>query len=70
MRETKNIVVSGYCDHLSSEHSITATYAKINMLGDMHSYQKLTSFRCNHASDCRKDSECPIVQKAMKDNIW
>jgi hypothetical protein len=70
MHEIKKSIVSGYCDHLSNRNSITVTYAKVNVLGDTHSYQKLTSFSCDYANDCQKDFECPIVQDAMKNNIW
>lgn len=70
MREYKNIKVSGYCDYLSKNQSISAKYEKIAMIGEPTLYQKLTSFSCAYSDECQKDIECPIVQTAMQNHKW
>ena len=69
MTVKKTVSVTGYCPYLGSEHSIDATYGKINFVGDMTSYARLLSYYCDCSSECTEQS-CPLEKLADSRQFW
>ncbi len=66
----KTIYVRGNCPHLDHAHSIEATYAKYNVLGDPTSYSKCVSVYCEYSNECDQASSCPLVHMAQSRTRW
>ena len=67
----KGVPVTGYCDYQGCDCTIYATYQKVQILGELHAHQRLTSVFCKHSFECGVPSqECPLIQKAKLSNMW
>lgn len=68
--ETREETIYGYCDYLSSNHSIDVTYAKIPILGSQPGAKARPDFYCTHREECNLELDCPIYKKASTKNTW
>lgn len=70
IRETREETISGYCDYLSSNHSIDVTYIKVPILSSRPGAKAHPHFYCTHMSECNLEIDCPIYKKAINKSIW
>lgn len=66
----KTISVRGDCPYLDRIHSIEATYAKYNVLGDPTSYARCISMYCEYSDECNQTNSCPLVRMAQSRTRW
>lgn len=69
MSEYKTVTISGLCPYLEKRHRITATYQKIQFLGQSQIQAKCVKTECDIGHECDVP-DCPLFKQADDRNHW
>ncbi len=67
----KTLPTHGFCQYLSKQTTVLATYNQISVINDNNDYALLVGFDCKYSNKCNiEENNCPLYKIADKREFW